>query len=180
MDRDSQDDENNENSSIDDMLESVDSTRSMPRVDSMRSMPSHKNNFSNFSDFTFKKDRSSNNKKRKKKRLISKSFGEVVDTNPLPYVYTCPIPDAIVRKNDTIICVTCHSFRSNETHSNHSNNSKYNDHGDDEMSANERRKRKMKSFLNGNVPGTPLGSPVSSRRRNSVGPIQRNVSFEKF
>ena len=166
MDRDSQDDEN---SSIDDMLESMDSTRSMP---------SHKKNFSSFSDFTFKKERSS--KKRRKKRLISKSFGEVVDTNPLPYVYTCPIPDAIVRKNDTIICVTCHSFRSNETHSNHSNNSKYNDGSDDEMSAYERRKGMVISFLNGNVPGTPLGSPVSSRRRNSVGPIQRNVSFEKF
>ena len=44
--------------------------------------------------------------RRMRNRRNAKSFGEVVNTNPLPYVYTCPIPDAIVCKNDTIICLT--------------------------------------------------------------------------
>ncbi len=35
-----------------------------------------------------------------------KSFGEVVDSNPLPYVYTSPIPGAIVGSADTVICLT--------------------------------------------------------------------------
>ena len=35
-----------------------------------------------------------------------KSFGEVVDSNPLPYVYTSPIPGAIVGRDDTVICLT--------------------------------------------------------------------------
>ena len=40
------------------------------------------------------------------KRGKANSFGEVVERNPLPYVYTAPIPSAIVNKDDTVMCLT--------------------------------------------------------------------------
>lgn len=34
------------------------------------------------------------------------SYRDVVEHNPLPYVYTCPIPGAIINMSDSVICLT--------------------------------------------------------------------------
>jgi hypothetical protein len=88
-----------------------------------------------------------------------KSSGEVVDINPLPYVYTCPIPDAIVRKNDTIICIT-------DTH-------KESDHMSEDGEVENRSSLQFDHLTMG------VGSHKNILGSNS-GNVQRSVSFEAF
>jgi|TARA_B110000090_G_scaffold145462_1_gene159684 hypothetical protein len=90
---------------------------------------------------------------------LTKSFGEVVDVNPLPYVYTCPIPDAIVRKNDTIICITDHYEPVEER---------------EEREKREESEEQRRSFLVG------TGGIFSRRASSGTSLQQRQVSFEAF